>query len=280
MKGIVAVLGCALAVFAARAQDAAQADMLSLVAQARTRGCTGHAGVAAPLRWSAALARVARRVQEGDAPLAAAGKENYAARRIHRTTLGGYSSAADAAGAFAQHDCAALTDASLSDFAFYRRESTWVLLLATPLELTQLGDRRAVAQQVLALANEARAQPRRCGNESFAPAPPLRADERLDRAALAHAQDMAAHEYVDHKSRDGSSFDQRVLRAGYRWRDVGENIAAGQQSAQDVVKAWLASPGHCANLMTPNFADMGVAFAVNMKSEGIVYWAQEFGRAR
>ena len=91
---------------------------------------------------------------------------------------------------------------------------------------------------------------------------------------------MARHNLLEHRGRDGSSAADRVTRAGYDWRSVGENIAAGQPSPQEVVAGWLRSPGHCANLMEPRFTDMGVAYAVDQKSEAGIYWAQVFGRAR
>jgi hypothetical protein len=48
------------------------------------------------------------------------------------------------------------------------------------------------------------------------------------------------------------------------------------QAAAEVVNTWLASPGHCANLMNPRYSDMGVAYAVNPDSEKVIYWAQVF----
>ena len=62
--------------------------------------------------------------------------------------------------------------------------------------------------------------------------------------------------------------------------NVAENIAAGQQTAAEVVAGWLASPGHCANIMGPNFVHMGVSYVVNPKSRIGIYWAQVFGRPR
>jgi uncharacterized protein YkwD len=137
-----------------------------------------------------------------------------------------------------------------------------------------------VAARVLALTNQARAQPRRCGSESFAAAPPLRANPRLDRAAAAHAQEMARHSFMAHEGRDGSEPAERITRAGYRWRSIGENVAAGQTSADEVVRDWLRSPGHCANLMSLRFSEMGIAYAVNPSSTDGMYWTQTFGRPR
>lgn len=56
---------------------------------------------------------------------------------------------------------------------------------------------------------------------------------------------------------------KRASRAGYRWRAIAENIAAGQMNAAVAVQGWLNSRGHCANLMSPVYTEMGAAFAVN-----------------
>jgi uncharacterized protein YkwD len=131
---------------------------------------------------------------------------------------------------------------------------------------------------VLALVNDARSLARRCGDRQFAPAPPLRWNALLEHAAAAHARDMAGHNVVEHQGSDGSTPAQRIARAGfYPWRSVGENVAGGQSSPDEVVEDWLASPGHCANIMEPGFAEMGAAFTVDPASRGVVYWAQEFG---
>ncbi len=92
---------------------------------------------------------------------------------------------------------------------------------------------------------------------------------------------MARNNYFSHSDRDGSNPAQRVERAGYRHRATGENIAAGgQMKAEDAVAGWIKSPGHCANLMNPAYSEMGVAFAVNPRSEMGVYWTQAFGAPR
>ena len=91
---------------------------------------------------------------------------------------------------------------------------------------------------------------------------------------------MAAGNFLEHEGRDGSTPAQRATRAGYDWRSIGENIAMGQTTPELVVQAWLKSPEHCANIMEPGFAQMGVAFAVRPDSEGGIYWAQSFGRPR
>jgi uncharacterized protein YkwD len=91
---------------------------------------------------------------------------------------------------------------------------------------------------------------------------------------------MARGSYLEHQARDGSHPGERATRAGYPWRSIGENIASGQTTAEQVVSEWVLSPTHCANLMNPRFSEMGIAYAVDLGSAGGIYWAQEFGRPR
>jgi uncharacterized protein YkwD len=137
----------------------------------------------------------------------------------------------------------------------------------------------SVRARVVALVNAARARPRRCGSERFAAAPPLQASRKLNDAATAHARDMARHKYFEHEGRDGSQPRDRVRRAGYESRLTGENIAYGPVSAEEVVAGWLASPGHCENIMEPRFHDIGVGVAIGRK-RGQIYWVQNFGAPR
>lgn len=145
------------------------------------------------------------------------------------------------------------------------------------LSLSQI---QAVAQQVLTLVNEARAERRRCGWKRFGAVAPLAMSVVLQAVALAHARDMADRGILSHAGRDGSTPGTRAEGAGYRWRVVGENIASGQATAEQVVADWLKSSHHCANLMDPDYSEMGVAFAVGSRSEARNYWSQMFAAPR
>ena len=257
---------------------AADEQLLGMAVQARKQGCKGHAGTDAPLRWSPALARAAERIASREAAQQAVAREGYRLTRIFHASFDGYRTAADVARALAANYCAALTEPRLMDFGSYRQGTRWIVVLGAPFQLPQLADRRAVLQRVLVLTNQARAQPRKCGDRHFDAAPPLQWDEQLERAATRHARDMARHAYLDHRGRDGSTPAQRVTAAGYRWRSVGENVAAGQPSAEDVVEDWIESPGHCANLMNPVYTELGASFAINLDAREAVYWVQAFGR--
>lgn len=89
---------------------------------------------------------------------------------------------------------------------------------------------------------------------------------------------MAAHRHFAHTGTDGSEVGMRATRAGYRWRMIGENIAAGQNSAREAVASWIESPGHCANLMNPAFTEMGAGYGISRaRMPGFAYWTQVFG---
>ena len=153
------------------------------------------------------------------------------------------------------------------------------LLLAAGLGAAQASQRTA-GERVLDLVNAARATPRYCGGRYFNAAGPLRWNDALAEAALEHADDMARHYFFGHAGSDGSDPAARVERVGYRYRMMGENIAAGDMGPDEAVAGWIHSPGHCANLMNPAFTEMGAAYAFNPRSEYRVYWAQSFGTRR
>lgn len=134
----------------------------------------------------------------------------------------------------------------------------------------------AVRARVVELVNAARNKSRRCGSERFAAAPSLGVSKELNEAAAAHARDMARRKFFEHRGSNGSQPKDRVRRAGYQPRLTGENIAYGPESAEEVVAGWLASPGHCSNIMDSRFRDIGVGLAIGRK-RGQNYWVQEFG---
>jgi uncharacterized protein YkwD len=106
----------------------------------------------------------------------------------------------------------------------------------------------------------------------------LTADTTLASVALAHSQDMAAHDYFEHDSQDGRSPFDRMTAAGYRFGTAAENIAAGQRTAQEVVTAWMNSAGHRANIMNCALTEIGVGHATGGRFG--TYWTQDFGTPR
>jgi uncharacterized protein YkwD len=70
-----------------------------------------------------------------------------------------------------------------------------------------------------------------------------------------------------------------VAATGYRYRIVGENLAAGPETPQEAVRGWMASAGHCQNIMDDRFTELGVAFAATRSGQARIVWAQEFAAA-
>lgn len=177
-------------------------------------------------------------------------------------------------------NCPKVQDESMTEIGIYQDARQVWIVLAEPFAPSVRMSAQAASQRVLDLVNQARARPRNCGDKVFDAARPLRWNDLLAEASREHAEDMARNNYFSHNARDGSGPAQRVERAGYKWRITAENIAAGQSKPEDAVAGWIKSPGHCANLMNPAFTEMGVAFAVDRRSELGVYWSQAFGARR
>ena len=146
---------------------------------------------------------------------------------------------------------------------------------ATDKEVAR-GSSATVNARVVELVNAARSNGRKCGSERFGVAPSLNVSQKLNKAAEGHARDMARKKYFEHRGSDGSQPKDRVIRAGYQPRLTGENIAYGPESAEEVVAGWLASPGHCANIMDSRFQSIGIGLAIGRK-RGEIYWVQNFG---
>ncbi len=153
---------------------------------------------------------------------------------------------------------------------------TVVLPLLAPLPALAADD-VAIATHMLAMVNDARAQGRRCGGTAYPPAAPVRWNEALARAARSHSEDMAATGQMSHNSRDGTPPHVRVERAGYDYGATAENIAQGQPTPEAAMGAWLASAGHCANLMNAEYTEMAVAMASNRRGPMGTYWTMVFG---
>jgi uncharacterized protein YkwD len=133
-------------------------------------------------------------------------------------------------------------------------------------------------QEALDAINQARAVGRNCGGTFFPAVAPLAWNDQLANAALAHSKDMAVRNFFDHTNPDGETPFDRTAKAGYG-RFTGENIAAGYGTLDAVMKGWLSSAGHCANIMRKEYRDAALACYVpasNTAAYGI-YWTQNFG---
>ena len=123
-------------------------------------------------------------------------------------------------------------------------------------------------QRVLDLVNQER---------SRAGIAPLKLADKLCDTARWHALDMAVGNYFEHRDRQGRTVGERLASMGYHYRYCGQNIAAGQQSAEEVVRAWMKSPGHRENILRREFREVGIAYVQNPNSRYGRYWVQDFG---
>jgi len=269
-----------LALIVALMPLSASANVVVSINKVRAHGCPGGRGGGAPLRENSRLTAVARQLAHG-ADLRRAEKESgYNAVTSASVEISGVPDSGDVDQILGRQFCSASTEPAFRDIGWYQRGSSVWIALAQPFTPPAPRDAGAISRRVLALTNDARSHTRRCGSTSFAAAPPLSLNVLLERAALDHSKDMAAHNYMDHTGRDGSTPADRITHTGYEWRMVGENLASGVMTPEDAVAGWLHSPHHCANLMTARFTEMGIAFAVNSNSDAGVYWTQTFGTTR
>ena len=201
----------------------------------------------------------------------------YPMKNVQAISLSGPRDAQGAMKAIQESFCQIVLDPQFVDVGVSRQDREWRIVVARPLLSARLGDWQAEGQKLLAEVNVARARPRQCGAQSFAATSPLAWNATLATAAETHSRSMANNNYFDHKDRDGRTPGDRAELAGYDFQQIGENIAAGQDSVRKVVDGWLTSPGHCANLMNPQFKEIGAAYATDPKSDAGIYWTAMFG---
>jgi uncharacterized protein YkwD len=106
--------------------------------------------------------------------------------------------------------------------------------------------------------------------------PALRDQSRLDRSAQGWTDGMIRSGAFWH----GADFATRITAAGYNWSAAGENIASGFSTPRAVVSAWMASTGHCQNILDPSFSNVGTGIGrnpVGPSSSGGAAWTQDFG---
>ncbi|MGP4019202.1 CAP domain-containing protein [Saccharopolyspora sp. 5N708] len=152
-----------------------------------------------------------------------------------------------------------------------------VWCFAVLLLLAQLGagppllaaQRPSPEQQILELTNAARAR---------AGCPALRLNPDLNRAAAEHSADMAHRNFFAHTGSDGRAPSARTRSAGYPGSYIGENIAAGNPTADGTFGQWMRTAAHRSNVLNCAFTDLGVGHAVVDRSHYRHYWTQELGR--
>ena len=257
---------------------AALANVIGAVNHARTDYCGVPRAAHTSFIENRKVDEIARLLARGESLDQAQLRAGYRAARSVLIRISGAGDDAAIERLVGQRFCGQISAPGLRHIGIYGSGASvlWIVV-AQPFTTPPEQDAAVVSRLVLALTNQARAHARSCGWRRFPPAPPLSLAPALTRAALAHSRDMAARDFFSHSGSDGSTPGERATRAGYRWKMVGENIASGLRTPRDVVAGWLASPHHCANIMTAGFREMGVAFAVNPASAQVIDWTQDFG---
>lgn len=147
-------------------------------------------------------------------------------------------------------------------------------------------------ERYLDAINRARAKTQDCGKYGvLGPVDPLTWSSELYNAAVEHSVDMGKLDFFSHtgsgKDSDitaislglsgGSSSGERVRFNGYEYQEEGENIAAGIEDLDNVIKAWIDSDGHCVHLMSSSYSEVGLSLYVAKDTKHKYFWTQVFG---
>jgi len=138
-------------------------------------------------------------------------------------------------------------------------------------------DKPRFEEVMLARINAARAEARLCGATNFPAVDRVTWNTKLQTAAEIHSVDMTTHNFFSHTGSDGTEVQNRADTQQYQWRAIGENIAAGQSTAEEVIDGWLNSEGHCRNLMNSAYTEVAVACVSDSNADYKRYWTNVLG---
>lgn len=260
----------------------ARADALADVQLLRESGCGSRMRPMPLLDHVDQLDQVAARWATGESLDEARRRAGYDRDLL----LGIHIASASVLGPLGSEGCTRLLARELRGIGSFRYQgTTWLVFspegtVARPALALGPAPLPYAAMRVLQLVNDARSRGATCGSRSYPPAGSVRMSSALREVAYGHALDMAQHGYFEHRDRAGRTAADRVRATGYSERLVGENLAFGPDTPDEVVRGWLGSPGHCENLMDPRFAEMGIAFTTGRtpgpRSGHGIYWVQVF----
>jgi uncharacterized protein YkwD len=256
------------------------ADPVAVINGIRAQGCAGQAASGSPVRPHRDLDGVARELSRRELSEAIE-RAAYPASSSTSFHVRGTREDEAIRRILVERFCDSVNDARYTELGLFQRaDETWIVLASRLSTLPRIDELPAVAQRVLELVNAARSEARTCGKERFEPAQPVTLSATLNDVAFLHSIDMAKRGSLGHQGSDGSVSADRITRGGYQWQASGENIASGLRDADAVVAGWVASPGHCATLMAPQFTEMGLGFALAPSSDPPIYWTQVFATPR
>lgn len=111
---------------------------------------------------------------------------------------------------------------------------------------------------------------------------PLTLSSKLTKVAQSHSIDMAQNDFMGHTGSDGSDLGDRLGDRNYLFAWANENVAAGYATPREVIKLWLNSPPHRANLLSSNATELGLGYKFLANDTGTFnynhYWTLVFGR--
>jgi len=109
--------------------------------------------------------------------------------------------------------------------------------------------------------------------------PALRQVPKLVASAQGYTGEMVRDDFFSHTGPGGSTPGARIAAAGFQWSWMGENIASGFTTPLSVVTAWMGSQGHCANILSPAFTDIGVGVSPHAVAPAVggATWTEDFG---
>jgi uncharacterized protein YkwD len=105
----------------------------------------------------------------------------------------------------------------------------------------------------------------------------LKTDVRLMKAARQHSAQMAVKNFFGHSGYDASSLREKFAKAGYPMTIAAENIAAVHATPDSVLRAWMKSPGHRANILNKSVREIGIGYYYLRHSPYVHYWTADFG---
>ena len=108
--------------------------------------------------------------------------------------------------------------------------------------------------------------------------PPLQPNLRLNNSALAKATDLVKQGYWSHNTSQGELPWEEIKKAQYLYKVAGENLARGYKMDQKTIDAWLASPTHKANILSPKYSEIGIGRKKD--KEGHEYVVTHFGKPK
>jgi uncharacterized protein YkwD len=135
---------------------------------------------------------------------------------------------------------------------------------------------KAFESEVLTRTNQRRAAGAVCGGVAYPAVPSLSMDPLLRQAARCHSLDMTLNHFLGHVGSNGESLEDRVEDAGYEGFGFGENIAEGHTTPNQVMGDWMASAGHCENIMWSTFTEIGIGLVLLDNPAFKAHWTQDF----